>query len=63
LAALQRDDSPALAAQIKTLRREIDELLEFEDMRWKQRAKQHWLLHGDLNAFSFSLLGATQKEN
>jgi hypothetical protein len=41
LAALQQDDSLALAAQIKTLQHEIDGLLEFEEMRWKQRAKQH----------------------
>lgn len=53
LAALQRDDSPALVAQIKTLQREIDELLEFEDVRWKQTAKQHWLLHGDWNTVFF----------
>jgi hypothetical protein len=41
LVALQRNESPALATQIKTLQHEIDELLEFEELKWKQRAKQH----------------------
>lgn len=53
LAALQRNESPALALQIKTLQREIDELLEFEDLKWKQRAKQHWLRFGDWNTAFF----------
>jgi len=53
LAALQRNESPALATQIKTLQREIDELLEFEELKWKQRAKQHWLKHGDRNTAFF----------
>jgi hypothetical protein len=49
LAALQSKECPAVATQIKALQRELDELLEFEDMKWKQRAKQHWLRFGDRN--------------
>jgi hypothetical protein len=53
LAALQQNESPALATPIKTLQREIEELLEFEDLKWKQRAKQHWLWNGDRNTTFF----------
>jgi hypothetical protein len=34
---------------INALQQEIDTLLEFEDMRWKQRAKQRWYRDGDRN--------------
>ncbi|XP_062150079.1 uncharacterized protein LOC133858623 [Alnus glutinosa] len=40
LAALQSNECPALATQIRSLQREIDDLLEFEDMKWKQRASE-----------------------
>lgn len=53
LLSLQKDNSPALAAQIKQLQLEIEEFLENEDLRWKQRAKQHWLLYGDRNTSFF----------
>lgn len=36
-------------ADIKKIQEEIDVLLEQEDLRRKQRAKQSWLQHGDRN--------------
>lgn len=27
----------------------MEQALEEEDLKWRQRAKQHWLLHGDRN--------------
>jgi hypothetical protein len=62
LATLQRDDSLALVAYIKTLQHEIEELLEFEDMRWRQRAKQHWLQHGDQNTTFFHFWGQHRRK-
>lgn len=53
LAALQKRESPNVAARIKALQKEIDELLKREGMRWKQRAKQHWLSKGDRNTAFF----------
>ena len=31
------------------LQNEIEQSLEEEDLKWKQRAKQHWLKMGDQN--------------
>lgn len=50
---LQKRESPSLVTQIRSLQKEIDELLECEEMRWKQRAKQHWLRNGDRNTAFF----------
>lgn len=36
-------------SSIKQLQKEVDGLLEEEDVRWKQRAKQTWLKDGDRN--------------
>jgi len=64
LAALQSNESPTVASQIRSLQREIDDLLEFEDMKWKQRAKQHWLRNGDRNtAFYHSWVHHRRKIN
>jgi hypothetical protein len=38
---------------IKALQQEIDTLLEFENTRWKQRAKQSWYRDGDHNTLFF----------
>jgi hypothetical protein len=48
----QRCNSSSLE-EIKALQSEINEILEREDLRWKQRAKQHWYLSGDRNTQFF----------
>jgi hypothetical protein len=53
LVNLQKKESPSLLNQIRTLQKEIDELLKCEEMRWKQRAKQHWFRYGDRNTAFF----------
>jgi hypothetical protein len=64
LAALQSNECPDVVHQIKALQREIDDLMEFEDMKWKQRAKQHWLRYGDRNtAFYHSWVQHRRKIN
>ncbi|XP_042942689.1 uncharacterized protein LOC122276859 [Carya illinoinensis] len=40
-------------SEIFELKREVDSLLEEEDLRWKQRAKQLWLKEGDKNTKFF----------
>jgi hypothetical protein len=42
-------DGPEHSEAIKILQQDIDKLLEFEDTRWKQRAKQSWYRDGDRN--------------
>jgi hypothetical protein len=49
LEELQRYDEGANWPAIKILKGEIDSILEHEDVKWKQRAKQNWFTHGDRN--------------
>jgi ribonuclease HI len=49
LAEIQNMEGPAQNENIRVLQKEIDTLLEFEDTRWKQRAKQSWYRDGDRN--------------
>lgn len=49
LELLQRNEGPWNFEEIKVLQGEIAFLLEQEDMRWKQWAKQNWYQNGDRN--------------
>jgi hypothetical protein len=49
LESLQRHENEANLGAIKTLKKEIEIILEHEDMRWKQHAKQSWYKKGDQN--------------
>jgi hypothetical protein len=49
LEILQKNESVMDGLEIKKLQQEIDFLLEQEDLRWKQRAKQNWYRQGDKN--------------
>jgi hypothetical protein len=42
-----------LTATIKLLQTEIDDILEREDTKWKQRAKQNWYRSRDQNTQYF----------
>jgi hypothetical protein len=55
LAELQELDGLKHNEAIKALQQEIDTLMEFEDTRWKQRAKQSWYRDGDRNTPFFML--------
>lgn len=35
------------------LQMEVNELIEFEDLKWRQRVKQEWLQNGDKNSKFF----------
>jgi hypothetical protein len=39
--------------QIKAMEASLDDLLKQEELWWSQRAKVHWLKHGDLNTKYF----------
>jgi exonuclease III len=49
LEILQKYECVGDGPDIKKLQTEIDFLLEQEDIRWKQRAKQNWYRQGDRN--------------
>jgi hypothetical protein len=53
LLALQQSVLPSRGDQIKLLQNELDDLLECEEMKWKQRAKQYWFSQGDRNTAFF----------
>jgi exonuclease III len=46
---LQICDEPGNWAEISRLKKEIEFLMEQEDTKWKQRAKQNWYRDGDRN--------------
>ena len=52
-ALTQQDKNGELSAKIRNLRRELNELLEDEELYWGQRAKAHWLKEGDRNTKFF----------
>lgn len=53
LAEIQRKDGPIDMVGIKTLQDELHLLMEQEDVKWKQRAKENWLTNGDHNTKYF----------
>ncbi|XP_059446454.1 uncharacterized protein LOC132178000 [Corylus avellana] len=61
LANLQTLEGPEHHEAIKRLPAEIETLLEFEDMRWKQRAKQNWYREGDRNTPFFHAWGSHRR--
>jgi hypothetical protein len=49
---LEEADEESLGL-VKSLQVEINDLIELEDLKWRQRAKQNWLKHGDKNSKFF----------
>jgi hypothetical protein len=49
LQALQNRADPTLVEIEVGLNKELYDLLEQEDLKWKQRAKENWLRFGDRN--------------
>jgi exonuclease III len=49
----QQQENHDIARQIKEKEKELDDLLEKEEMWWSQRAKTLWLIHGDKNTNFF----------
>ena len=48
-----QDKDGSLRTEINCLRREINDLLDDEEIYWGQRAKAHWLKEGDKNTSFF----------
>jgi hypothetical protein len=53
LGVIQSVDGVLDLAAIKHLKQNVHQLLEQEEVRWKQRAKINWLQHGDKNTKFF----------
>ncbi|XP_075665701.1 uncharacterized protein LOC142635432 [Castanea sativa] len=48
-----QDKDGALSTEINSLRKEVNDLLDDEEIYWGQRAKAHWLKEGDKNTKFF----------
>ncbi|KAF5447221.1 hypothetical protein F2P56_032789 [Juglans regia] len=53
LSSLQNSNKGSNNKEIKNLQKDIDRLLEEENVKWQQRAKQNWLRDGDRNSKFF----------
>ncbi|KAF7134681.1 hypothetical protein RHSIM_Rhsim08G0107000 [Rhododendron simsii] len=61
LCNIQENLSPSNVPLEKSLRIELDSLLEQEEIFWAQRAKQHWLVLGDSNTKFFHSMTKARK--
>ncbi|KAG7964428.1 hypothetical protein I3843_09G170100 [Carya illinoinensis] len=49
IATIQEEEGGDQVHKLKVLQREVEHQLEEEELKWRQRAKQHWLKNGDRN--------------
>jgi hypothetical protein len=49
LEILQLNEGPEHWGDISRIKAEIESIMELEDVKWKQRAKQNWYKNGDRN--------------
>ena len=62
LVELQGREGPLETHCIHTLKLELNSLLEQEELKWRQRAKEHWLKEGDHN-IKFFMKVQIRREN
>lgn len=53
LKVLLEKEGPEVMEDIKILQKEIHHWMDQEELKWRQRAKQHWYKHGDRNTKYF----------
>lgn len=59
---MQQDSSGELDAEIRATRRDLNELLDDEELYWGQRAKAHWLKEGDKNTKFFHAYASDRRK-
>ncbi|XP_041011398.1 uncharacterized protein LOC121255187 [Juglans microcarpa x Juglans regia] len=48
--------------QMKRVQKEVEVSLAVKDLKWRQRAKQHWLKHGDKNTQYFHMQASQRRK-
>lgn len=61
LVVIQGDAEGTNLQHVQTLKRDVNQLLEHEDIKWRQRSKENWMKYGDQN-IRFFHASATQKK-
>lgn len=62
LTELQQTEGPTNVAVMRTLQNELHVMMEQEDLKWRQRAKDTWLKHDDRNTKYFHACANQQKK-
>lgn len=63
LESLQEEDGVEGREKERVLKAEINRLLEQEELKWKQLAKEEWLRHGDKNIKYFHECATQRSRN
>ncbi|XP_042958118.1 uncharacterized protein LOC122293667 [Carya illinoinensis] len=63
ISTLQERNTGQLTEEIKQAQQEANKLLEVENIKWKQRAKQRWLSEGDRNTKYFHQCASDRRKS
>jgi hypothetical protein len=64
LGVLQGEGEALDMDHLNSLQDEVNNLIEMEDLKWKQQAKQNWFQHGDRNSkFFHACVNQRRKKN
>lgn len=63
LNSLKETNEGHLNEDVKALQKEVNSMLDVENTKWQQRAKQNWLIEGDMNTIFFFISVLVKRGN